>query len=258
MTADKVVNVVSSVFNVCGFLSPHALVLVRLHILSHFGVSVAGNRLKLCSAKNVKNKVEEMYTPVNKHTAARLLLGGKRAAKTWDRTETSERAVNVINLAKLALSVHLLKHFNRLVIAIANTNVEHLALLFGFLSHLTRKLVVYRNGLFAENVLARAERVHSNGVVRVVGGENVNRLNLAVRKRNFVIGDSVFNIRVFFLCGVRLFLDNVTSVFYANVVHLIKSREVRVVGNSSTAYNCNNRLFHKKSFPRPVDVAKLS
>ena len=45
MTGDEVINVVGTVLDISGILSPHAGVLVGLHILSHLAVSITGQGL---------------------------------------------------------------------------------------------------------------------------------------------------------------------------------------------------------------------
>ena len=121
-----------------------------------------------------------MNTPVDKNSAAGLLLCCKRTAETGNATAIAERAVNVIDVTELAVKVHLAKLFNGLVETVANTDVEDLALLLSLFCHFARKLVVDSNGLLTENVLACAESVHRDGVVSIVGGKYPNSLYLGV------------------------------------------------------------------------------
>ena len=110
-----------------------------------------------------------MNPPVDKHAAARLSFGRKRAAEAGDAAIRTERAVNAVNVTEFALVVKLTEHFHRTLIAVAHADVEHFTLFFGFVCHFHRQRIVYGDGFFAEHVFTRFKRVHSYGVVRVIG-----------------------------------------------------------------------------------------
>ena len=105
----------------------------------------------------------------------------------------------MVDVTEFAALVHLAEHFNRLVIAVANTDVEHLAACICLICHFLGESVVDCNGLLAEDVLVSAKSVHSYCVVCEVRCENENSLNLGVSKSDLIVGDCILNHFVFFL-----------------------------------------------------------
>lgn len=98
-----------------------------------------------------------MDTPVDKHSAARLRLSRESAAESRDGSEGSERAVDMIEIAELAFLDPLAESLNRLLIAVADSDVEELADLLCLVRHLDRERVADGYRLFAEDMLPGIE-----------------------------------------------------------------------------------------------------
>ena len=236
---DHIVNVVGSL-GIHSVLRPHALVGIGLDVLRHFVVSVAGEGLELGRAEDVEDEIEEVNAPVDENAAARFSLGGECAAESGDGAVGAEGAVNVIEVTELAALVHLSEHFDRLVIAVADADIEDLAACVSLVSHLLRESVVDGYGLLAEDVLICAESIHCDRVVSEVGSENEDSLDLGVCEGYLVVGDGVLDHFVLVLHCLRLFDDEVAGILDAKSLNLRERGEVSILGNSAAADNSNN------------------
>ena len=224
------------------------MVLVGLHILCHLAVSVGSYVLQLDAVKaaeNVEDQVEVMYAPVDQNAAAGLLLGGESAAKAGDGAVSAEGADNVVDLTEATLTVELLEQLDGLIVAVADADVEHLALTIGLFLHLAGKGVVNGNGLLAENVLAGTQRIHGDDVVHIVGGQHEYGFDLGVSQCYVVVCNDLFDLGELFLGGLCLVNQQIASVFDADVVQLGQSGQMCAVGDSTATDNSN--CFHNET-----------
>lgn len=91
-------------------------------------------------------------------------------------------------------------------------------------------------------MLTGLQRLHGDGIVRKIRGENKYRIHLRIRQRHMVIGDHLLDLRVFFLGRLRLFRQNIAGIFDTHILHGAQRRQMRPVGDATTADNSN--LFH--------------
>ena len=185
-----------------------------------------------------------MNAPVDQNTAAGLLLGRESTTQPRNAAEAAERAVDMIKLAELAGCIQSFDHFNRLLIPVADTDVEQLSLLFGFRSHFAGEGIADRDRLFAQNVLAGTQSIHGDRVVRIVRSQHPDGFHFRVLQRDVVVGDCLFAAEIpdCFFC---LFGNQIAGIFHPHVIHFGKSRKMRILCNSSASDDRNAMFFHR-------------
>ena len=110
-----------------------------------------------------------MYAPVDQRAAARNFLGGKGAAQSGNGTPCAEGDVHVVHLAQSTRGNQLTDLVDGGIEAVDNADVEHFAGLMLDCLHFLRLGVGACGRLFAQDVLAGAQSVHSDDGVHPVG-----------------------------------------------------------------------------------------
>ena len=243
MPGDVIVHVVGAV-QVFGVFRPHSAVLIRLHILRHLAVRVAAGGLDLRVPEHIQDQVEVMHAPVYEHAAARLRFCRERAAQPGDAAECAERTEHVVDIPEFLFAVVPFEEGDRIAEAVAHADIEQFSLPARLFRHLLRKFIVDRDGLLAENVLARLQRVHRDGIMRVIGGKDVHGVHFGVGEHFFIIGDGALDLRVFLFHGFGFFGDDVAPVLDPDAFDLRESGEMRYIGYPSAPDHTDNFL-HK-------------
>ena len=240
---DAVVYVVGTV-KILGILRPHALIHVARHICAQLAERLARNGLGLGVARAVHDDIEVVHTPVDQCAAARDLLGGKRTAKTGNRTPCAEGDVYVIHLAQLASLNQLADLVDSRIKAVDHADIEHLArLVLRFLHQLCLRIGSCRR-LFAKHVLAVLQKVNGNGGVHTVGGTNRNSVQLGIIQNLVVVHDRRAA-AVLFHGSLCLFGNDVAEILdlYLGIVHVcgnmcaVCDRTAADHGNSGLAHS---------------------
>ena len=185
-----------------------------------------------------------MYAPIDQHTPAGLRFGGKCAAKTGDGAKLAKRAVDVIDLAESPVGNHLRQFFHGGKKAIAYADVKNFAAFFRLLRHFEGKRIVYGDRFFTKNVFARRQRLHRNRIVRKIRRQHPYGFHLAVSQHGLIIGHRVFDKRILFFCGKRLFGDQIARVFNPYLPDFRKGRKMGVVRNPPAPDHTDTNFFH--------------
>ena len=106
-----------------------------------------GNGCPICR----KNKKRKENGGKNR---ARFFFRRDRTAQTRDCSATPKRAIYVIDVTKITVSIHCFQRFNRFMITITYTDIQNFILLFRFFCHLHRFFIIDSNRFFAENVFS--------------------------------------------------------------------------------------------------------
>ena len=99
------------------------------------------------------------------------------------------------------------------------------------------------DGLFAYNVLTRLESVNGGLHVNLVGGEDVDRVDLVHLKELLVVGESVLYVVLFRPCFQSLLVD-IGESHHFDIIHVGQGGKVRPGGDAANSYKTYFKLFH--------------
>ena len=124
----------------------------------------------------------------------------------------AEGSIDMINLAELAAFDKLPDFHDIGVESVANAYVKNLARLVGNLLHFKRFGKNSCRRLFAENMLARFEKINCNNRMQVIVSADGNCVKLGIVQK-IVIIDNRFAAAVFLNAFFRSFGNNVAEIF---------------------------------------------
>ena len=216
---------------------PIAPGITRLRVLVEFVERLAHAVRRLVVVHHMESKVKRVRSDIDKRTAALLFLvdehapGGNGSSADCD-------CLCVINLAEFAVLRHLLHiHTVRTPSALIADSKHFVVLLCGF-DHLLRFFVRSSHRLFAQNVLARVERVHGDVAMLGVVSKHEYCVDGRVFEQFFIVGvyGTVFVAEIF-LCFFGTFGNDVAERYHFSArISLFCRHMLSVCDSAATDY----------------------
>ena len=176
-----------------------------------------------------------MYAQIDQRAAARARFVAKPAAGTTLAAQILR--LRVVDFAKAAAVDKVFEHRAIVAKAAYKTDHQQLAALFRGLFHFLRLRRVERHGLFAQHVLARAQRGNGALRMRAVPGANAHRVQFLEREHLPVVRERARNLVFLRSLGKVLFVDIAQRVDFHVGVAAIAAQVY--AGNAARADDAN-------------------